>query len=498
MRRAARRACGVAVLLAFAAGTPGGARADGLAEPPRPRQGYSVAAGGHGALSYHREDGEGLGPWGGFTASLRLGQLVTRRIGIGLAIDGGGASGDGQSATLAGLGLAGQIVLAGDLALHASVGLGVVSLSSPGDDELRGAVGAAYTLGLTYDWFPGRRRSGGFAVTPGLSVRALPSDDVDAFGAFVGVEMSYWTGLRRHQLELPDAEAFGDTRAGRPRPPPAQPETPRRSAEPAASPDAMELAKWGRNRPLELSSLRTRPLYVVAERASICPTTGGAERDECGHTVEEPENGYVVRRGDRVLVAGDAPVGGLWRAVRFMKHGPLPGWILAARLAAEPDLSVLAPIERAVEADPGVDGATLTFHDVAALSRGTRVTWKRLTGAAVRFGAASHTHSTLFIELPADASSAGGGLFALDVSGLVNGRGEPVMEKHSCMVEGDCLGLTYTCDDAFCDAIAIEAVATGFAIGPPEDPEREWPAGAPTRIPLLRALRLADRYGLFQ
>ncbi len=195
-----------AILIAIA--LPRAAAAEDLLEAPRARQGYYIALGLFSALSYNRDEGEGLGPWGGFSTSLRLGQMITNRIGVGLAIDAGGASGDGQSATLAGLGMAGQYELATNLALHASVGLGVVSLSSPDDDESRGAVGAAYTLGLTYDWFFGSRRSGGWAVTPGAQLRAVPSDEVDAFAAYLGVEVSYWTGLAKNQLALPPAQAF--------------------------------------------------------------------------------------------------------------------------------------------------------------------------------------------------------------------------------------------------------------------------------------------------
>jgi hypothetical protein len=187
------------------------ASAEDLLESPRERQGYYLALGAHSAISYSREEGEGLGPMAGFATTLRLGQLLTDKIGLGLAIDVGGASGDDQSATLFGLGLAGQYELARNFAAHASVGLGVVSLSSPedDDDEVRGAVGAAYTVGLTYDWFPWGRRSGGWAVTPGLQLRAVPSEEVDAFAIYFGVEVSYWSGLPRNQLELPASEAYG-------------------------------------------------------------------------------------------------------------------------------------------------------------------------------------------------------------------------------------------------------------------------------------------------
>ena len=134
--------------------------------------------------------------------------MLTRRLGLGLQIDVSGASGDGQTASIIGLGVAGQLEVARNLALHAGIGLGILSIDDPAEDELRGGYGAAYTLALTYDWFPGSRRSGGWAITPGVRLRAVPSDTIDAFAVLAGLELSYWTGLPKNQLALPDSEAY--------------------------------------------------------------------------------------------------------------------------------------------------------------------------------------------------------------------------------------------------------------------------------------------------
>jgi opacity protein-like surface antigen len=183
------------------------ARAQELSEP-RQRQGYYVAGGLHAALAYNRDDGDGLGPWTGYGTTIRVGQLLTPRLGLGMQIDVSGASGDGQTSSLVGLGLGGQVEIARNLALHAGIGFGVISLDDPEEDEVQGGYGAAYSLALTYDWFPGNRRSGGWAITPGLRLRAVPSDTVDAFAVLAGVEVSYWTGLPKNQLALPDSEAY--------------------------------------------------------------------------------------------------------------------------------------------------------------------------------------------------------------------------------------------------------------------------------------------------
>lgn len=196
----------VAAAVALLAGA-GPAAAQELSQP-RQRQGYYVAGGMHAAVAYNRDRGDSLGPWGGYATTIRLGQLLTRRLGLGLQLDVGGTSGENRTASLMGLGVAGQLEVAPNLAVHAGIGLGVVSLDDPERDETRGGYGAAYTVALTYDWFPGHRRSGGWAITPGLRLRALPSDTVDAFALLAGVELSYWTGLPRNQLALPDSEAY--------------------------------------------------------------------------------------------------------------------------------------------------------------------------------------------------------------------------------------------------------------------------------------------------
>lgn len=199
---------GVSIVLAAAMmSAASSARAQDLQEP-RERQGYYVAGGIHAALNYNRDEGKALGPWPGSGITIRLGQMLTRRLGLGMQIDTAGVSGDGVTASLLGFGISGQVEIATNLALHAGIGLGVLSVDDPEEDELSGGYGAAYSLALTYDWFPVTRRTGGWAFTPGLRLRAVPSDTIDAFGVMLGLEISYWSGLPRNQLALPDSEAY--------------------------------------------------------------------------------------------------------------------------------------------------------------------------------------------------------------------------------------------------------------------------------------------------
>jgi hypothetical protein len=187
------------------------AHAQSLTEPPRARQGYYVALGLLGSVDYNRDHGDGLGVWGGGGLSLRFGQLITRRLGLGLSIDYGNARQGSERAELGAFGIEAQWELLRNVAVRGGVGLGVANLTDTADADAkpRGTVGAGYTLGLSYDWFPGGRvRSGGFAVTPLAKVRLVPGGAVTAVLGMVGFELAWWSGLPSNQLDLQAAEAY--------------------------------------------------------------------------------------------------------------------------------------------------------------------------------------------------------------------------------------------------------------------------------------------------
>jgi hypothetical protein len=181
-------------------------------EPPRPRQGYYVSLGLYGMTSQVWEKGSTLGPWGGFGGSFRFGQLVTRRFGLGLSVENGSTSGSGQKAGITALGLEANWELLHNLAVRGGVGIGFVSLhdpSNPDESATRGVTGSWYSLGVAYDFFPMKKRlTGGPSITPTVQARFVPGGDTSAFVAYFGVELGWWTGLPRNQLELPDAEAW--------------------------------------------------------------------------------------------------------------------------------------------------------------------------------------------------------------------------------------------------------------------------------------------------
>jgi hypothetical protein len=184
------------------------ARAQDL-EPPRRRQGYYIAAGAGNGGGHVWEDGDAIGAGPAGKYSLRLGQLLTPRWGLGLIIEFGGIARDNEEIGGGGLGFEGNVALVGNLALRASAGFAVLTIKHKDEDRLEGAYGAQYGLGLSWDWFPGRStRSGGFAITPTFDVRVLPESSAASVAAFVGVEFVWWTGLKRNQLALPENEAY--------------------------------------------------------------------------------------------------------------------------------------------------------------------------------------------------------------------------------------------------------------------------------------------------
>jgi hypothetical protein len=190
---------------------PSAPSAPSLLELPRRRQGYYLAFGLAGLGTQTWDHGESLGVWPGRAFRSRMGQLLTRRFGLGLQIDSGVAAKGDNRATLVGVSLAAQWELFNNFALHAGTGLGVVSLSNvkEPDAELRGGYGAGYFLGATYDWFPSAgRRSGGWATAPFIQARLIPTENVKALVTTFGIEVTYWTGLPDNQLQLPESEAY--------------------------------------------------------------------------------------------------------------------------------------------------------------------------------------------------------------------------------------------------------------------------------------------------
>ena len=160
------------------------------------------------ACGQNWDDGDRLdiAPSSKFT--LRTGQLLTPRLGLGLIVESGGSKKDQIQAGLFGLGIEGHVALVKNLALRGSVSLGVLQIKDDADpDDLKGTYGAQYGVGLSYDFFPTSfQGSGGFAITPTIDVRALAGDTAANFGR-----------VRRGRVRLVDRPAPQPARVARQR-----------------------------------------------------------------------------------------------------------------------------------------------------------------------------------------------------------------------------------------------------------------------------------------
>lgn len=189
----------VAAALAFGAGR--GARAQTLHDPEA-RQGFYVSAGAGANVLGARDEGRRDGTAAGLAYTIHVGEMLTDRWGLGLAIEEGGASRAGVTTQIAGLTLEAQARLWRHLAAHAGVGVGAASANDPSrvGDETHGTYGSLLTAGLSYDAFIVPRRTGGWAITPACGLRAVPGGDVSALAAVLTLSVSWWSGLPAREL----------------------------------------------------------------------------------------------------------------------------------------------------------------------------------------------------------------------------------------------------------------------------------------------------------
>lgn len=176
-------------------------------EEPRDRQGYwlSLALTNGGASLTEKKKGTRFLPGGGIT--LRLGELVTQRLGLGLVLDWSGLKSGGDQGGVGMLGVEGSYNPWRKLSIKSAVGFGAVMLTDQNtkEKELRGGAGATVSLGAAYDFFPWRNRlTGGWALTPTIDIRYFPDGDIHGVSILGGLQITYWSGLARNQLLLPE------------------------------------------------------------------------------------------------------------------------------------------------------------------------------------------------------------------------------------------------------------------------------------------------------
>jgi len=198
-----------------AADDPGTADATGapvVLVPPSPRQGplvsLEILGGG---LTLQDEAGGWRRPLAGPGGELRWGEAIFGWLDLGIA--GGGVVGfDEELQVFAGhLLIEGAVRPSERLSLRLGLGVGFASVTrrSESAPRLPGRFGDAYRVAAGYDFFvTDERRSGGLALTPTLFFEAGPQGDMPTLVAGLGLAVTWWTGLPRAELELPDDEAY--------------------------------------------------------------------------------------------------------------------------------------------------------------------------------------------------------------------------------------------------------------------------------------------------
>jgi len=184
---------------------PGPARAQSL-EEPRARQGYWLALGTGGGGARMVEKGKALGVYPALGFSLRIGQMLTSTVGVGLAFDYAAVKKNADSGGLGDLAMEVHANPWRNFAVHAGAGLGFVMVTDQNSEDktLRGGAGTCVLAGASYDFFPWHpRQTGGWAITPTIDFRAMPDGDVHAYALFAGLQVIRWSGLPRNMLALP-------------------------------------------------------------------------------------------------------------------------------------------------------------------------------------------------------------------------------------------------------------------------------------------------------
>jgi hypothetical protein len=182
-----------------------------LLEEPRSRQGYWIGVGVTGIAAQLWENGKDRGIYDGWTATFRIGQLVTKRLGLGLLVEyfpyGGGISKGSDAGTTGGIIIEGSCQAWRDLSVHTGFGVGYVLVKDPKaiDDSYRGGGGSYLLLGASYDIFPlPKKLTGGWALTPTVDLHLMPQGNVKFVSLFAGLQITWWSGLPDNMLKLPE------------------------------------------------------------------------------------------------------------------------------------------------------------------------------------------------------------------------------------------------------------------------------------------------------
>jgi hypothetical protein len=153
-----------------------------------------------------------MGPWPGVGGELRMGQAILSWLDFGISAAVIGTFEERWTAMHGRLSIEAQFRPVEPLAIRIYGGFGVTDpyRRLQGAPKLVGRVGGTYGAAIGWDFFPAHdpKRSGGFAVTPFVWFEGSPDPNFATVMGGVGIEITFWTGLAKNELILPDDEAF--------------------------------------------------------------------------------------------------------------------------------------------------------------------------------------------------------------------------------------------------------------------------------------------------
>lgn len=187
-------------------------KAPTLLERPAPMQGYYLTVGLQGGLLYARDEGKSQQSLGGASLSLHLGQAVTTWMDLGVVLELGSVVAGDRSGGLVSFGFDWTIRPVRTLFFRVSPAIGFNQLSAVArSDNTANTFGTVVGLTMGYALFPfyKPKQSGGFAVSPVVHFSAVqPFNDSAAYWMLAGLEINWWSGLPREQLDVPLQEVF--------------------------------------------------------------------------------------------------------------------------------------------------------------------------------------------------------------------------------------------------------------------------------------------------
>ena len=189
------------------------AEADVLLERPAPDQGYYFGVAVEGMFAKIIDDGDTVPTLGGWSLALRTGQSINEWLDLGVGFQAGPFSGqDNRAGYLVAFGLECGLRPYDAWLIRAGLGVGGYDVDPP-TNSTNGAsaygMATSLAVGYTFHPFASKGDSGGWELVPLLQVRAIePVEDDTLYSVGIALEVTWWGGLPKHQLELTLDEAF--------------------------------------------------------------------------------------------------------------------------------------------------------------------------------------------------------------------------------------------------------------------------------------------------